>query len=156
MSDDSTPTTRFVRPFGYTADHAVVRRVGDRDLFVGNVHAADPERHDRQFEHVLSATGDEQPLTTHHHPLTDGPGNDWESFERAASAARELHRREGATLVHCEAGISRSATLVAVALAAEEDRTFVDALQEVQDARPHAIPHPTLHELGVVYLAASA
>jgi atypical dual specificity phosphatase len=125
-------------------------------LFIGNVHAADPERHERQFDHVLSVTGDEQPLTTHHHPLSDGADNDWRTFEAVADAAHLLYRRDGSTLVHCEAGISRSATLVALALAAEEDWTFVDALHEVQNARLHAVPHPALHELGVVYLAARA
>ena len=154
MSHDSTDANCFVRPFGYTTDQPVVRRVGDRELFLGNVHAADPERHDYRFDHVLSATSDEQPLTTHHHPLADGPGNEWRAFEAAADVARELHRCDGATLIHCEAGISRSSTLVAVALAAEEGRPFVEALHRVQDARPHAVPHPALHELAVVYLAA--
>ncbi|WP_232701734.1 protein-tyrosine phosphatase family protein [Halobacterium wangiae] len=154
MSHDSTSSNLFVRPFGYTAKRPVLRRIGDRDLFLGNALAADPACHDRSFDVVLSATGDEHPLTTHHCPLADGPGNDWAAFEAAADAACDLHGRDGSTLIHCEAGISRSSTLAATAIAAEEDRTFVDALHSVQDARPHAVPHPALHELAVVYLAA--
>ena len=146
----------FVRPKGYVEDEAVVRRIGDRDLYLGNEAAADPERHDRTFEYVLSASSEAYPLTTHHRPLTDGPGNAWTAFEDAVDTARRLYRREGSLLVHCRAGISRSTTLVATALAAEEDRRFRDALALVQDARPAALPHPALHELAVVYLAANA
>ena len=71
-------------------------------------------------------------------------------------AARRLYRREGSVLVHCKAGISRSSTLIAAALAAEEDRTFRAALGDVQAARPAAMPHPVLHELAVAYLAAKS
>lgn len=153
-TDGKNEATPLVRPFGYVDDEPVVRRIGDRDLYLGNAAAAHPERHDRTFEYVLSATAEERPLTTHHHPLTDGRGNEWAAFEAAVDAARALHRRDGSVLVHCKAGISRSSALVATALAAEENRPFRDALAVVQDARPHAMPNPALHELAVVYLAA--
>jgi atypical dual specificity phosphatase len=39
----------------------VVRRVGDRDLFVGNERAADPAAHDRSFAAVLSVSSDAPP-----------------------------------------------------------------------------------------------
>ncbi|NHN48842.1 dual specificity protein phosphatase family protein [Halostella sp. JP-L12] len=146
----------FVRPKGYVADEPIVRRIGERDLFLGNGLAAHPEEHDRTFEHVLSATAEERPLTTHHHPLTDGRGIEWPAFEAAADAARDLYRRDGRTLIHCRAGVSRSATLVATALAAEEGREFRDALADVHEARPLAMPHPALHESAVVYLAADS
>lgn len=145
-----------VRPKGYVEDEPVVRRIGDRDLYLGNALAASPEHHDRTFEYVLSASTDERPLTTHHRPLTDGPGNDWSAFEGAVDTARRLYRREGSVLIHCKAGISRSTTLVATALAAEEDRRFRDALAIVQDARPFAMPNPALHALAVIYLAAQS
>ncbi|MCU4743888.1 protein-tyrosine phosphatase family protein [Natronoglomus mannanivorans] len=145
-----------VRPLNYVADEPVVRRIGDRELFIGNRHAADPDRYDRTlgFGFVLSVTSEAYPLTTHHHPLEDGPDNDWAAFEAAVDTARELYRRDDSLLVHCKAGISRSSTLLATILAAEEDRTFADALALVQRARPHAIPHPALHEWAVFYLAA--
>ena len=155
VADDGDGDTSklLVRPFGYVEDHPVVRRIGDRDLSLGNWLAADSARHDRTFEYVLSLTEDEQPLTTHHRPLVDGPGNDWTAFAAAVDTARTLSRRDGSVLIHCTAGISRSGTLVATTLAAEEGREFGDALAIVQEARPHAIPHPALHELAVVYLA---
>lgn len=143
-----------VRPFGYVADRPIIRRIGDRDLYLGNGRAADSEYHDRTFEYVLSATQDEYPLTTHHRPLIDDAGNDWSAFERVVDTARILHRRDGSLLIHCKAGISRSSTLVATALAAEEGRRFNDSLDIVQNARPHACPNPALHKLAVVYLAA--
>lgn len=150
----------FVRPLGYVEDAPVVRRVGDRDLYLGNAHAADPDRYDPEgdtvpdFEHVLTVARDAGPLTTHHRPLVDGSDCDWATFERAVDAARRLYREPGPLLIHCRAGISRSSAVVATTLAAEADRPFADALAVVQEARPYAVPHPRLHELGVVYLAA--
>lgn len=145
-----------VRPIGYVEDKAIVRRIGDRDLYLGNKCAADPAYHDRSFEFVLSVSTEDYPLTTHHHPLDDGPENDWVAFERAVDTARTLYRREGSVLVHCKAGISRSSTLVATTIAAEEARRFRDALSIVQHARPCATPHPSLHESAIVYVAGRA
>ena len=142
-----------LRPLGYVESDPVVRCIGDRDLFLGNLLAADANAHDRTFNYVLSATSEEQPLTTHHRPLDDGPGNDWAVFEDAVDTARTLYRRDGSLLVHCKSGISRSSTLLATALAAEDDVPFSDALAIVQRARPSAMPHPALHEQAIVYLA---
>ncbi|MFH5798985.1 dual specificity protein phosphatase family protein [Haladaptatus sp. CMAA 1911] len=144
----------FVRPVGYVADEPAIRRLGPRDLFIGNEAAAHPDRHDHAFDCVLSVSTESHPLTTHHHPLIDGAGNEWHAFESAVDTARRLFRGEGSLLVHCTAGISRSSTVLAATLAAEEDRTFHDALAIVQEARPHAVPNPALHELAVTYLAA--
>ena len=154
-ADDPAETAPelYVRPFGYVEDGPVVRRIGDRDLFLGNGLAAHPG-HDWSFEYVLSASSEKRPLTTHHRPLDDGPGNDWTVFEAAVDTARQLSRRDGSLLIHCTAGISRSSTLVATTLAAEERLSLRDALAVVQGARPHAVPNPALHELAVVYLAA--
>lgn len=145
-----------VRPFGYTAEEAVVRQVGDRPLFLGNIGAARPGPHEDRFRWVVSLTADEEPLTSHHHPLVDGPGNEWASFAAAVDETRRLHGQDGGLLVHCEAGISRSTTVIAAALAVAEDRRFVDALHRVQEARPAAVAHPVLHRMGVSYVAARA
>ncbi len=152
MTDDSPPGP-VVRPVGYVEDGPVIRTIGDRDLFLGNEHAADPATHDRRFAYVVSATADPRPLTTHHRPLTDGPGNAWPDFERAVDTARTLYRRDGSVLVHCRASVSRSSTLLAVTLAAEEGRPLRDAFGLVRAARPCATPHPALVELAVAYLA---
>ena len=144
---------QFLRPLGYVESDPVVRRVGDRELFIGNLSAADRATHGRSFRFVLSVSSAARPLTTHHYPLTDGPGNDWPAFAKAVDTARTLYRRDGSLLVHCKAGVSRSSTVIATALAAVERRTFREALGLVQEARPAAVPHPALHELVVVYLA---
>lgn len=144
-----------IRPFGYVEDHPVIRRIGDRDLYLGNELAADPSVHDWEFDYVLSATAEPHPLTTHHHPLVDGSGNDWAAFRSGVDECRTLYRLDGSALVHCAAGISRSSALLATTIAAEEQRTLREALEIVQNARPFAMPHPALHELAVVYLAAN-
>lgn len=143
-----------VRPIGYVDNGAVIQRIGDRELYLGNKYAADSAYHSRSFRFVVSVSTDEYPLTTHHHPLDDGPGNDWAAFERAVDTARTLYQQDGSVLIHCTAGISRSSTIIATTLAAEESRQFRDALSIVQQARPSATPHPALHKLAVVYLAA--
>ena len=159
-STDSTDTDGdrdpnvVVRPIGYVEPFPVVRQIGDRDLSLGNKFAAIPDHHDRSFDFVLSATPDPYPLTTHHHPLIDGPGNEWQAFEGAVDDARRLYERDGSLLVHRKAGISRSSTIIATTLAAEDGLGFHDALAIVQEVRPIATPHPALHELAVVYLAA--
>jgi protein-tyrosine phosphatase len=143
-----------VWPFGYIEQQPVLRSIGERDLYLGNKFAASPEHHDRRFEFVLSATHEPYPLTTHHRPLADGPDNAWSTFESAVDTARALYRRDGSVLVHCKAGISRSSTLLATTVAAEEHRPLREALDIVQSARPEATPHPALHEQAVLYLAA--
>lgn len=145
-----------IRPFGYVEDGPVIRRIGDRDLFLGNKFAAIPEHHQREFEFVLSVSTERYPLTTHHHPLIDGSGNEWKVFAEAVDTARSVYRRSGSVLIHCKAGISRSSTIIATVLAVEENRSLRNALSIVQDARPFAVPNPALHELAVVYLAAES
>ncbi len=142
-----------VRPITYVEPEPVIRRIGERDVFLGNFHAADPARHDRDFGAVLSVSTDSHPGTTHHHPLDDGPDNEWAEFAGAIDTARQLVRSEGCVLVHCKAGVSRSTTVLATALAAEENRPFRDLLGEIQSVRPIATPHPALHELAIYYLA---
>jgi atypical dual specificity phosphatase len=143
-----------VRPKGYVEDYPVVRQIGERGIYLGNKHAAAPEQHDYSFRYVVSLSTDHHPLTTHHHPLNDGPENEWTAFERAVDTARRLYQQDGSILIHCTAGVSRSSTVIATVLAGEESRQFHDALSTVRQARPCATPHPALHELAVVYLAA--
>jgi atypical dual specificity phosphatase len=152
---DHSRATPSVRPFGWVADAPVVRRLGDRDCFLGNAPAVASPECICNFDHVLSLTRASQPATTHHRPLTDDANNNWGRFAAAVDAARRLLARDGAVLIHCEAGVSRSSAVAAAALAAREDRQFVDALHEIQDYRVHAIPHPALHALGVQYVGAS-
>ncbi|QUJ71407.1 protein-tyrosine phosphatase family protein [Haloarcula marismortui] len=148
-----SPTDHAVRPVGFVSDEPVIRQIGDRTLYLGNKHAARGV-HDQSFEHVLSATSESYPLTTAHHPLIDGSGNEWAAFEAAVDTVRRFVRADGPALIHCKAGVSRSATLIATAIAAEETRPLSDALAAVRAARPIATPNPALYKLAVIYLAA--
>lgn len=142
------------RPKSFVADGPVIRRIGERDVYLGNRHATDPEAHDREFAFVVSVNADPGPLTTHHRPLHDGPGNPWGDFAAAVDAVRECMRRDGSVLVNCKAGVSRSTTVLSAAMAVEEGATFRAAYEAVRRARKWAIPHPRLCELGVYYVAA--
>jgi predicted protein tyrosine phosphatase len=152
MSNDSTHKVS-VRPYGHVRENPVVHRIGSRALFVGNRAAGEQADRNADVESVLSLTVDALETTSHHRPLVDGPDNDWTSFEAAAETARVLHDDEDPLLVHCKAGISWSVTVAATAIAVAESRSFADALDEVMDAHPDAVPHPALHEQAVYYLA---
>jgi hypothetical protein len=140
-----------VRPFGYAAPDPVVRRIGDRTLFLGNAVAG--ERPPREFDAVVTLTDEPVAATTHHRPLVDGPGNEWAAFADAVDTVRD-RRGSGPVLVHCRAGVSRSATVLATAIAAGEGCGFHEAFAEVAEHRRTAVGHPALCRLAVVYLAA--
>jgi atypical dual specificity phosphatase len=140
------------RPFGFVGDEPVVRRIGDRPLFIGNLHAGDTAVGER-FDHVVSLTADPRPATTYHRPLVDGYDVEWRRFADAVDTTRRLHGTDGSVLVHCKAGVSRSSAVLASTLAVAEGRRFRDALSEVQAARPIAMPHPGLHRQAIYYLA---
>ena len=145
---------------------AVLEQIGDRPLYLGNQCAvgADGVTYDmtetfaEESVPVFSVNKRKQPLTTHHHPLHDGPGNDPVAFDTAMDTARDLYRavcegdRPAPMLVNCAAGISRSSTTIAVVLAAAEGVSFGAAVQEVKCYRPRARPHPALVELAESYL----
>jgi hypothetical protein len=143
-----------VRPFGYVHDDPVLVRVPGRDAWLGNVHAASEPGGAMSFPFVLSLTEDARPATTHHQPFVDGRDHDLAAFHAAVDDARALFARDGDVLVHCKAGISRSAAVLATAIAAESGQSVRDALELVRCARPVATPHPALVESAVTYLAA--
>jgi atypical dual specificity phosphatase len=144
-----------VRPFGYVHDDPVLVRVPDRDAWLGNVHAAAERSHEPSFSAVLSLTEDAQPATTHHRPFADARDHDDGAFHAAVDDARTLLARDGDVLVHCKAGVSRSAAVLATAIAATDHRSFRDALDTVRSVRPVATPHPALVESAITYLAAT-
>jgi|AntRauTorcE11898_2_1112593.scaffolds.fasta_scaffold05771_2 atypical dual specificity phosphatase len=143
-----------VRPFGYVHDEPVLVRVPGSDAWLGNVHAAKESADRRSFGYVLSLTETAQPATTHHRPFADARDHDAAAFRAAVDDARVLLARDGALLVHCKAGISRSAAVLATAIAAADGKSFREALTRVHDARAVATPHPALVESVITYLAA--
>jgi dual specificity phosphatase 12 len=62
--------------------------------------------------------------------------------------------RPGGVLVHCQAGMSRSATVVAAFLMRELDLDPVEAVSALREARPVVDPSETFwHQLGLYYRA---
>ena len=107
---------------------------------------------DVHFEHVVTVGSAEQPLTTEYVPLVDGSELGYEPFKQAVEFVQEYLRREEPTLVHCEVGISRSAAVIATALACEEGMAFEEALTEVKQYRPQASPRRPLRQAAARYL----
>lgn len=82
-------------------------------------------------------------LTVREVPLIDGPQNDYRDFERAVETLLEL-LGEHTVFVHCRAGISRSSSVTAAALAVRRDLSVDDAVEFIEERRPRIHPHPDL------------
>jgi len=95
----------------------------------------------------LSHTDPETPypdaVTLRDVPLIDGPQNDYADFERAAETLLDL-LAEHTVFVHCRAGISRSSSVTAAAMALRRDISVEEALKFVEERRPRIHPHPDL------------
>jgi len=134
---------------------AIAARVGDRDLWIGNVGAIKPRllaEMDLEPEYVVSVNGTATAVTTDHHPLKDGHVNDHQQFSDAVTTTRSHIRNEGTVLVNCSVGVSRSATVIATAIAAEDGLSFDAAVAEIRKHRPRARPHPNLQLNTYAYL----
>ena len=104
---------------------------------------------------MVSLTRERQPATTHHHPFADDRDHDTAALRAAVDTTRALLDTDDSVLVHCKAGVSRSAAVLATAVAASDGQSLGDALDVVQRARPVATPHPALVLTAVTYLAAT-
>lgn len=114
-----------------------------------------------EFDHVLTLSRDDGPYhgagsheyTTQHFPLYDGPQTTQDDFDAAVGAAiKMIDTHDGSVLVHCQAGISRSSTVLITALATIDDVRFEEAYDEVWEAKPSIAPHPDLRELALEFL----
>lgn len=75
--------------------------------------------------------------------VQDEPGTDLSAhFETCSKFIDRALTRKGQLLVHCMAGRSRSATVVAAHLMRAEGLTAVEALASVRSARPEINPNP--------------
>lgn len=135
---------------------AVAARVGDREVWIGNVGAIKRRllaEMELDPEYVVSVNGTATDVTTDHHPLQDGSVNDPQQFANAVAATRTHIRDPGTVLVNCSVGVSRSATVAATAIAAEEGLSFDGAVAAIEANRPRARPHPKLQLNAYAYLA---
>ena len=69
-------------------------------------------------------------------PLLDGPGDNPERFARAVEHLTHLVKAGPPVLVHCRAGRSRSAAVVAAYLMISQGITADQAIAQVADRRP--------------------
>ncbi len=132
-------------------------------LFLGDIYDAsdDAALRDADVDAVLSLSqGDpETPfpdaLRVVRVPLIDGPRNEFEDFCDAADELRALLGSDRTVFVHCRAGVSRSVSVTAAALALRDDSPVDEAIDAVRDARSVANPHPALVEQAVRYVGAN-
>lgn len=84
--------------------------------------------------------------------LIDGEGNEPSTLLAATFMLYQLRARHTRTLVHCHAGISRSATVLALYLAGHDQTPFAEALSRVRAHREVVSPHAALlrlaHDVG--------
>jgi atypical dual specificity phosphatase len=133
--------------------HPVVcEQIGHRPLYLGSSRAAAEGVIDEKFSHVITVSSYSQPRTTEFIPLVDGPELDYSQFKQAVETIRQYYRQREPILVHCEVGISRSAAVIATTLAAEEHKSFEEALEEVKQYRRRASPRKPLRKCAKRYL----
>jgi atypical dual specificity phosphatase len=135
---------------------ALAARIGDRELWIANGGAVRPTNLDAlnlNPEYVVSVNRTATDATTDHHPLKDGYLNPQDKFTAAVEAARKRLQQDGTTIVNCAAGVSRSSTIIATAIAAEDEVAFKTALEEIRQTRERAYPHTKLQVSAQAYLA---
>lgn len=93
-----------------------------------NVRPPSPSASEVEYVHVPVA---DSPLT----PLID-------HFDTVADKIQSVEKQGGRTLVHCNAGVSRSATLCIVYLIKHHGMTLLEAYGLVKARRPIARPNP--------------
>lgn len=127
-------------------------RITDR-LYIGSFTDAEDRVNLREHgvRTVVTLCPRESVNTDIHRPLTDGK-NPQEQFDEAVDAALERIRQGNRVLVHCAAGVSRSAAVCATLLAVREHRSFADALETVKKQRPRIDPHPGLKDNAKRYI----
>lgn len=79
--------------------------------------------------------------------LIDGPGNLPETLMAAVWMLGQLAERHDRILVHCHAGVSRSATVTALHIATTDGESFLESLNRVRQRRTVANPHIALIRL---------
>jgi len=91
---------------------------------------------------------------SHYIPLQDGE-NEQTEFNTAVRKMINLIRHNRPVLVHCNMGVSRSATILATALSRIESISFDKALQEIEQHKPNVNPSQELRVHAQNYLSSS-
>ena len=134
---------------------ALAARIGDRNVWIANSGGVEPTHlaaMELDPEFVVSVNQTATEATTDHHPLKDGYVNEQADFREAVEATRHRLQQPGTVIINCAAGISRSTTVSATAIAAEEGLAFDAVVEEIKATRPRARPHPKLQLNALAYL----
>jgi predicted protein tyrosine phosphatase len=124
-------------------------------LTVAGEHAVHALDDSHGFDRVLSVgySPNQRPAaSTDDLAFPDG-AHDYSDFEAAVDTVVAALDAGETVLVHCQAGISRSPTVCATALATRRGIPFRAALADVQQARPLAAPLPALKRSARRYLS---
>lgn len=79
--------------------------------------------------------------------ILDLPETDILSFlEECSSFIDQARKQDGVVLVHCNAGVSRSASIVIGYLMLREKLSFEDAYSQIKCARPSVRPNPGFYQ----------
>lgn len=95
--------------------------------------------------------GDLPEASTHHFEFPDAE-HEYDRFRRAVDATREGLASNDVTLVHCQAGVSRSASVCTAALAVKWGVTAEEALAAVRKARPVVNPREAVWNSAIRYI----
>jgi len=76
----------------------------------------------------------------------------YELFAEAAGTLEQAIENDEMTLIHCHAGISRSPSVTAAALASQNNTSFEKALNTIRSERPIVNPAETLREYARRYI----
>lgn len=121
-------------------------------LFVGTVEDAGDNALIREHSIVtiVSLThrdpdgGFPSDVTVENVPMIDGPRNDQQRFDRAATHVLSCLKTEENLLVHCSAGASRSPAVAATALALYDEIGLEAAFKQVSKRRNAIDPHEAI------------
>lgn len=83
--------------------------------------------------------------------FTDGP-HDYETFKAAADYGLEAVEQGEVTLIHCQAGVSRSCSVCSAILAVHKGIDVDDARAQVKQVRPRVDPEPRVWESAIRYV----
>lgn len=120
-------------------------------VFVGNANHAVAESKNRSVECIITLctfkiANASYANTDEFIPFDDDETASEMQLTKAVSTVVSKINSGETTLVHCNAGISRSPTVVATAIAVYEKSSFEDGWNRVVEVRPKANQNPVLVE----------
>ncbi|KAK9462349.1 protein-tyrosine phosphatase-like protein [Lipomyces oligophaga] len=132
-----------------------MHKIEPYEIYLGSLFALRGKKaiQDAHISHVLSAVNgkldlSQLPETSHLHvDIEDDEDTDLlQHLEHALAFMDEAISSGGAVLVHCMAGVSRSASIVCAYIMRDRQILFDEALELVRHARPIANPNDSFRE----------